>query len=72
MFDEDAVIWPGGVTKKPLEITLPRLLRAVTVEDRPFVYAVRTTDASKCSSAESYVVDDQIIVKKTNYDHLPA
>ncbi|CAJ0577940.1 unnamed protein product, partial [Mesorhabditis spiculigera] len=45
--DEWKIFWPGA-TAKPLEITLPRHLRVVTVDDPPFVYAIPIQNLSLC------------------------
>uniref|UniRef100_A0A914RQC7 Uncharacterized protein n=1 Tax=Parascaris equorum TaxID=6256 RepID=A0A914RQC7_PAREQ len=46
----------GGLSK-PLEITLPKHLRAVTVADYPFVYAVPTIDSEGCEKLDTVLVE---------------
>uniref|UniRef100_A0A915E3C5 BPTI/Kunitz inhibitor domain-containing protein n=1 Tax=Ditylenchus dipsaci TaxID=166011 RepID=A0A915E3C5_9BILA len=48
--EETSIRWPGGGLQKPLEITLPKHLRAVAVADPPFVYAVGVGDPERCSA----------------------
>ncbi|TMS35599.1 hypothetical protein L596_002967 [Steinernema carpocapsae] len=54
--DERLIEWPGHGTK-PLEITLPKHLRAVTVSDPPFVYTVPTEDIHACKQFDTLIVD---------------
>ena len=55
---EKNIIWPGMTRTKPLEITLPKYLRAVTVPDPPFVYTVSVDDPRKCSTFETIFLED--------------
>ncbi len=55
-FDELSVIWPGSVRRKPLEITLPHYLRAVTVADAPF-----GTNNSQCRANSNCHFDNTYI-----------
>ena len=41
ILDERAIIWPGGLRRKPSELTLPKHLRVTLVVDSPFVYAFK-------------------------------
>uniref|UniRef100_A0A915ABN9 Ionotropic glutamate receptor C-terminal domain-containing protein n=1 Tax=Parascaris univalens TaxID=6257 RepID=A0A915ABN9_PARUN len=54
--DESRIVWLGGLSK-PLEITLPKHLRAVTVADYPFVYAVPTIDSEGCEKLDTVLVE---------------
>uniref|UniRef100_A0AC35FNM1 LITAF domain-containing protein n=1 Tax=Panagrolaimus sp. PS1159 TaxID=55785 RepID=A0AC35FNM1_9BILA len=57
--EETAIIWPGSTKIKPLEITLPKHLRAVTVAgDAPFVYIFEVDDPHKCSTFNIIPIDD--------------
>ncbi|VDK19419.1 unnamed protein product, partial [Anisakis simplex] len=55
--NETKIVWLGGTRTKPLEITLPKHLRAVTVSDQPFVYTVPTVDSARCYQMQSFIVD---------------
>ncbi|MFH4981798.1 hypothetical protein AB6A40_008507 [Gnathostoma spinigerum] len=54
--NEKDIVW-AGEGHKPLEITLPRHLRAVAVVDPPFVYSVPIFDADQCRNLRSVVVN---------------
>lgn len=54
--DEWRIVWLGGLSK-PLEITLPKHLRAVTVADYPFVYTVPTIDSAGCEKLGTVLVE---------------
>jgi len=41
ILDDRAIIWPGGLRRKPSELTLPKHLRVTLVVDPPFVYAFK-------------------------------
>jgi hypothetical protein len=41
ILDERSIIWPGGLKRKPSELTLPKHLRITLVIDPPFVYAFK-------------------------------
>ncbi|EGT56359.1 hypothetical protein CAEBREN_14810 [Caenorhabditis brenneri] len=62
--DEDSIEWAGG--SKPLEISLPKHLRVVTVADPPFVYTTPVTAPSQCRELGNTVVEwsifDKIVV----------
>uniref|UniRef100_A0A8R1I205 PBPe domain-containing protein n=1 Tax=Caenorhabditis japonica TaxID=281687 RepID=A0A8R1I205_CAEJA len=62
--DEDSIEWAGG--SKPLEISLPKHLRVVTVADPPFVYITPVTMPSQCAELGSTQVEwsvfDRILV----------
>ncbi|CAI2346769.1 unnamed protein product [Caenorhabditis sp. 36 PRJEB53466] len=62
--DEDLIEWAGGT--KPLEISLPKHLRVVTVADPPFVYTTPVGSPSQCVELGSTVVEwsvfDKIVV----------
>ncbi|KHN82043.1 Glutamate [NMDA] receptor subunit 1 [Toxocara canis] len=58
--DESRIVWLGG-SSKPLEITLPKHLRAVTVADHPFVYVVPTVDSARCTELETVIVEDIVV-----------
>ncbi|CAD6195731.1 unnamed protein product [Caenorhabditis auriculariae] len=49
--DEDAIRWAGS--HKPLEISLPKHLRVVTVADAPFVFATPTISLHDCKELKS-------------------
>ncbi|XP_059080362.1 glutamate [NMDA] receptor subunit 1-like isoform X1 [Tigriopus californicus] len=36
--NEDAIIWPGGLTQKPTGLMIPTHLKVVTIFEKPFVY----------------------------------
>ncbi|CAB3405067.1 unnamed protein product [Caenorhabditis bovis] len=54
--DEEAIEWAGGA--KPLEISLPKHLRVVTVADPPFVYITPVERTELC--AEMWNTDVEI------------
>ncbi|KAK0396169.1 hypothetical protein QR680_001603 [Steinernema hermaphroditum] len=54
--DERLIEWLGQ-GPKPLEITLPKHLRAVTVRDPPFVYTVPTEDSHTCAEFRTLTLD---------------
>ncbi|KAI1696147.1 ligand-gated ion channel domain-containing protein [Ditylenchus destructor] len=56
--DESSIRWPGGGMDKPMEITLPKHLRAVAVPDPPFVYTVPVGAPRKCATYEVFSIDD--------------
>ncbi|KAF1766074.1 hypothetical protein GCK72_006030 [Caenorhabditis remanei] len=62
--DEESIEWAGGT--KPLEISLPKHLRVVTVADPPFVYTTPVGSPSQCTELGSTVVEwsifDKIVV----------
>ncbi|CCD68749.1 LITAF domain-containing protein [Caenorhabditis elegans] len=62
--DEDSIEWAGGT--KPLEISLPKHLRVVTVADPPFVYTTPIGSPSQCAELGNTVVEwsifDKIVV----------
>ncbi|CAO4365876.1 unnamed protein product [Caenorhabditis nigoni] len=62
--DEESIEWAGGA--KPLEISLPKHLRVVTVADPPFVYTTPVGSPSQCAELGSTVVEwskfDKIVV----------
>ena len=38
---EDRIVWPGGLRQKPTGLMIPTHLKAITVPEKPFVYARR-------------------------------
>lgn len=36
--NEDAIIWPGGLTQKPTGLMIPTHLKVITIFEKPFVY----------------------------------
>uniref|UniRef100_A0A7E4ZUX8 LITAF domain-containing protein n=1 Tax=Panagrellus redivivus TaxID=6233 RepID=A0A7E4ZUX8_PANRE len=56
--EESAILWPGAESVKPLEITLPKHLRVVTVADPPFVYTIAVEDPSACATFKTVLIDD--------------
>lgn len=54
--------WPGGGTIRPLEITLPKHMRVVVVEDPPFIYTIATQNGEHCKYYGTYVIDDIDVV----------
>lgn len=67
--DEDSIEWAGGT--KPLEISLPKHLRVVTVADPPFVYTTPIGSPSQCAELGNTVVEwsifDKIVVVRKFY-----
>lgn len=57
-----AIQWPGGGAHRPLEITLPKHMRVVVVEDPPFVYTVATKNAEHCAYYGTFVINDIDVV----------
>ncbi|VDO63249.1 unnamed protein product [Haemonchus placei] len=53
---EHTIHWAGGGAK-PLEITLPKHLRAVTMHDPPFVYTTPIASLADCESLEDVEID---------------
>lgn len=37
--NEEAIIWPGGLTQKPTGLMIPTHLKVLTILEKPFVYA---------------------------------
>uniref|UniRef100_A0A1I7TSS0 ANF_receptor domain-containing protein n=1 Tax=Caenorhabditis tropicalis TaxID=1561998 RepID=A0A1I7TSS0_9PELO len=68
--DEDSIEWAGG--SKPLEISLPKHLRVVTVADPPFVYTTPVGSPSQCTELGNTVVEwsvfDKIVVANNSID----
>uniref|UniRef100_A0A1I7X8S9 PBPe domain-containing protein n=1 Tax=Heterorhabditis bacteriophora TaxID=37862 RepID=A0A1I7X8S9_HETBA len=56
LLEEDKIHWSGG-TEKPLEITLPKHLRAVTIHDPPFVYITPIISLSECKNVGTVDVE---------------
>lgn len=56
--------------EKPLEITLPKHLRAVAVVDPPFVYTVTVADPEKCSLYGHLNVEGIAVVGQNNVNNL--
>uniref|UniRef100_A0A915LUN3 Ionotropic glutamate receptor C-terminal domain-containing protein n=1 Tax=Meloidogyne javanica TaxID=6303 RepID=A0A915LUN3_MELJA len=52
ILDDRAIIWPGGLRRKPSELTLPKHLRVTLVVDPPFVYAFKVDEYSRCSKLQ--------------------
>ncbi|KAI6184029.1 hypothetical protein M3Y97_00552300 [Aphelenchoides bicaudatus] len=49
VLDEKEIVWPGGSKTKPLEITLPKHLRCLTVpDDPPFVFSFAVANGTQC------------------------
>lgn len=67
--EEAAIIWPGGTKTKPLEITLPKHLRAVVISDAPYVYTFEVDNASKCSTFKILQIDDVNVVSELPLTH---
>lgn len=61
--EEAAITWPGGSKIKPLEITLPKHLRAVVVPDAPFVYTFEVDDPEKCAKFKVLQIEDVNVVR---------
>ena len=64
--DEKTIVWLGG-GKKPLEISLPKFLRVVTIEDPPFVYTVQVWDLGQCAGLGRLTVADVEVVSMLGF-----
>ncbi|EYC45045.1 hypothetical protein Y032_0441g1521 [Ancylostoma ceylanicum] len=53
---EDSIHWTGG-GRKPLEITLPKHLRAVTILDPPFIYTTPIISLAECKNLGTVSVE---------------
>lgn len=53
---EEAIHWAGGGAK-PLEISLPKHLRAVTIHDPPFVYITPTISLAECKNLGTVAIE---------------
>ncbi|ETN73930.1 glutamate [NMDA] receptor subunit zeta-1 domain protein [Necator americanus] len=53
---EESIHWIAG-GKKPLEITLPKHLRVVTVNDPPFIYTTPIISLAECGNLETISVE---------------
>ncbi|KIH67407.1 hypothetical protein ANCDUO_02260 [Ancylostoma duodenale] len=53
---EDSIHWTGG-GQKPLEITLPKHLRAVTILDPPFIYTTPIISLAECKNLGTVSVE---------------
>lgn len=52
--NDNEITWPGNETKKPEGIIIPRHLKVLTVEEKPFVYVRKLEEdgRAKCASDE--------------------
>jgi ionotropic glutamate receptor NMDA 1 len=52
--DENRVMWPGRLRKKPEEFILPTHLKVLTIEEKPFVYTreIQERDGDECYPEE--------------------
>lgn len=57
--NDNDIQWPGNETKKPEGIIIPRHLKVLTVEEKPFVY-VRKLNADDETLASTKCEDDEI------------
>lgn len=57
--NDDAILWPGKEAKKPEGIIIPRHLKVLTLEEKPFVY-VRQLNADDASHVSTKCEEDEI------------
>ena len=50
--DEDKIIWPGGLSKKPTGLMIPTHLNVLTIAEKPFVYHRRIANGETCKEGE--------------------
>lgn len=57
--NDNEILWPGKEAKKPEGIIIPRHLKVLTVEEKPFVY-VRRLSADDATQASASCQEDEI------------
>ncbi len=54
--EEDRIVWPGGLRKKPTGLMIPTHLNVLTILEKPFVYA-RPRNRGESCDLESGEID---------------
>jgi hypothetical protein len=61
--NEDEIIWPGQSSSKPLEVTLPKHLRCLSVfDDPPFIYSFAVVNGTRCEGYKNIQIDGMNVV----------
>ena len=54
--DEDKIIWPGGLSKKPTGLMIPTHLKVLTIADKPFVYHRKIDNGEMCDASKGEIL----------------